>query len=226
MAILDSLNFEDADIDTLCTASNFTKGGTPTLSTTQKHSGNQSLYIVQPGLQDQSILKQYVTYFPSRRTLYYRFWFYMVNLPIYGGSEIGLFIGNDYTGDSYGISINQDAKIYAWTKYITRFTTTGTVSAGQWYELFFMVNMVGSGISCEMKVLGETLQDSTAMTDYLNIQWIGSFYSQTQGYNVSYYMDDFEINDSEYPPSLASSPVSYYNLQFNDKVILGDYRNT
>jgi hypothetical protein len=90
MAILDSLNFEDADLATLCTANNWTdsSGGNCTLSTTQKHTGSKALYVPQPGYVNRTIQKSYVTYHPNVRTLYFRMWFRLENLPPYAGNSI------------------------------------------------------------------------------------------------------------------------------------------
>lgn len=216
MAILDSLNFEDVDIDTLCTAYSWVKNNSPILSTTRKYSGSQSLYCGDTvgyrfwGIRSNTKNKQ---------SFYMRFMLNVEELPPVASQDV--IIMDTMYGEPIEIRITSTGTMQLVTNGTIRATTTLTASLNTWYELFIYAT-ASTTTSLELKVFGETLSYSgAALNDsYINNVWIGT---GGIGDVTKYYVDEFELNDSEYPPSLLGVN-KYRKLSLGGRVKLSKVR--
>jgi hypothetical protein len=193
MAIVSTLDFENSDIDALCTAESWTKLGTPVLSTDQKHRGRKSMYVNSAAIQANGIYKTFWS-----QSMYSRLWLYVVST-----SGDNILEGGGGMGDAYRITLNASRTLSFVTVNTLRATTTTAATLGRWYEVFFRLSFSGVSAVCELKAFGETLTDTTAFDDMVySFRW-ATWY----GGGAQYYIDNLEMNDSEYPPSLASIPT-------------------
>jgi hypothetical protein len=208
MAIIESLHFEEADIDTFCTDQGYTKSGAIVLSTAQKYAGTKSIKCDYLGYVRKIYPDPYV---PKS---FFRLMFYVESYPAYWTRFIIGGITNQ--GWQWIAELQTDGKIRFNSPGImgadASLYTANAISLNTWHELFMRITTEDN--ICQCIIDRETLTNNSAKTDgFTQGIWNQNLGNGDNANNNDgvIYIDEFERNDSEYPPSL-SPPTLHTNI--------------
>ena len=131
----------------------------------------------------------------NKTEVYGRLWVYLTSAPSSGFREmVSVFA---VSGQDMAIGIDTDRTIRLRSNYTDRGNTTTAISLNTWTVVKFHFKFAAASTICEVIIGAETKTDTTSLTtsDCKDID-IGM---QGLGSAITYYMDDFVLDDAGYP---------------------------
>ena len=201
MAQLNSFDFEEADIDAWDTAYAYTKTGTPTLSTTQKHGGAKAFSMADTAGYTAHYVKRSAGF--NKVELYGSVWIWVTSSPGDGYKTI-VFCYHIASGQSMELCLNTARTLLLRSASTSRVSTTTAIALNTWTQIKWHWKFAGVSSINEVIIGAETKTDTTNLTTgNMNDFYIGN---DGNGNIATYYLDDMVLNDSEYPVD-AVAPV-------------------
>lgn len=191
VALVWDFGFEEADLTAFEAASTWTNTGTPAISTTQKYTGNSSLYNNAGDYTAVYVNKTGLGY----TEIYASFWIYCTALPAYSFRE--LFVVYTVSGSEMSVLLNSTGTLGLTSGYSSRGATTATVSINTWTNVKVHFKFTTGATICEVILGAETKTDNTSITtSNINELRIGTL---ANGPNSPIYTDVFKASTVGYP---------------------------
>lgn len=211
MAELYNFNFEYADILAFATASSWGGAGSPAISSTYAHGGSKSLYINDGGYVNTYISSPVI----NTPEIYGSLWIYLINYPPYGDRDV--LSGTCEAGPGFEFRINTSGYINMYINYTFIGSTATAISLNTWTNLKFHIRFSDTNSIYEIKIGTETY-NSTAYTrgPTGNNIWSCILGEQPSGPTVECYIDDFILDDSQYPSGITGPTIyDIYSVGLN-----------